>query len=156
VYLPDGFLSYMSGGTPKLVANSAGVVAPNTLHVLRLDQDSGFTSNMLAAIWQTSLTRLSTEIEGHSLGGGMLKLEPSEAERVLVPIVAERDGLESLATDLDEIARSSGEAECQKCADDFLLRQSIGLSAGDVRLLRDSALLLRERRVSRSVSDERH
>lgn len=36
-------------------------------------------------IWDTSFVRLSCEIEGHPLGGGMLKLEPREAARVLLP-----------------------------------------------------------------------
>jgi len=32
--------------------------------------------------WQHPLSRLSQELEGHPLGGGMLKLEPGEARRV--------------------------------------------------------------------------
>jgi hypothetical protein len=31
--------------------------------------------------------QLSCEIEGHPLGGGMLKLEPGEAARLIVPSV---------------------------------------------------------------------
>src|SRR5262249_54180306 len=76
VYKPDAFLSYMSGLTPRLVANEAEVVAPNSLHILRLHQGVSLNQRALATLWQTSLTRLSVELEGHSLGGGMLKLEP--------------------------------------------------------------------------------
>ncbi len=36
VYTPDALLTYMSSDAPKLVANVAGVVAPNTLHVVRM------------------------------------------------------------------------------------------------------------------------
>jgi len=43
---------------------------------------------MLAALWQTLLTRLSAEIEGHALGGGMLKIEPSEAINLKKKITA--------------------------------------------------------------------
>ncbi len=156
VYMPDAFLTYMSGDLPRLVANGARVVAPNTLHVLRLHRSSGLTSNMLSELWQTSLTRLSVEIEGHALGGGMLKLEPTEAERVLVPIIARKDTLEALAVELDQIARSGGDEACEEYADRQLLRRGIGLSAADVRLLRESAVLLRQRRMSRSILDERY
>jgi adenine-specific DNA-methyltransferase len=69
VYQPDRFLSYMSGTTPRLVANDAGVVAPNSLHILRLHAGGSLSSGAVAALWQTSLARLSVEIEGHSLGG---------------------------------------------------------------------------------------
>ena len=156
VYMPDAFLTYMSGDWPRLVANDARVVAPNTLHILRLRGNSGVTSGMLPVLWQTSLTRLSVEIEGHALGGGMLKLEPTEAERVLVPITSKRDDLEDLAVELDRIARSGRDEACEERADRQLLRRGLGLSAADVRLLRESALLLRQRRMARSVLNERH
>ena len=84
---PDAFLTYMSGGTPRLAANAAGALAPNNLHLVRLKPAAaaaGWTADLLAAAWRCSLTALSVEIEGHSLGGGMLKLEPREAARVLV------------------------------------------------------------------------
>jgi adenine-specific DNA-methyltransferase len=155
VYMPDAFLTYMSGDLPRLVANDSGVVAPNTLHVLRLHRGVDVSRDALAALWQTSLTRLSAEIEGHSLGGGMLKLEPTEAERVMVPFAAKKDNLDTLAAELDQVARSRGDEACASLADQHLLRRRLGLSAADVRLLRDSALLLRERRIGRSVLDER-
>lgn len=151
VYMPDAFLTYMSGEFPRIVSNAAGVVAPNTLHILRVHQSAGMTGKALAALWRTSLTRLSAEIEGHALGGGMLKLEPTEAERVLVPVVA-KDDLDALALELDQVARSNGEDACASHADRFLLRKRLGLSVADIRLLRDSAALLRERRVNRRLA----
>ena len=33
--------------------------------------------------WSTPFVRLSCELEGHALGGGMLKLEPREAGRIM-------------------------------------------------------------------------
>ena len=36
----------------------------------------------------TPFVRLSCELEGHPLGGGMLKLEPREATRILFPAPA--------------------------------------------------------------------
>jgi adenine-specific DNA-methyltransferase len=155
VYEPDAFLTYMSGGVPRLVANDAGVVGPNSLHILRLHDGARITSSILAALWQTSLTRLSVEIQGHALGGGMLKLEPSEAEQVLLPFAAASDRLENLASELDRIARECGPEASSERADQVLLREEIGLAASDVRLLREAAGTLRERRTSRSVVDER-
>jgi hypothetical protein len=155
VYMPDAFLTYMSGDLPRLVANEARVVAPNTLHILRLRREAGVNSNALTAMWQTSLTRLSTEIEGHAMGGGMLKLEPSEAERVVMPVDAKKDNLDALAVELDQVARSRGDEACASLADEYLLRRRLGLSAADIRLLRDSAARLKERRNGRSVLDER-
>ncbi|MYA18079.1 MAG: hypothetical protein F4Z28_15645 [Gammaproteobacteria bacterium] len=36
------------------------------------------------ANWRNALTTLSCELEGHALGGGVLKIEPAEARRVLL------------------------------------------------------------------------
>jgi len=83
VTVPDGFLSYMSGSGPSLVANHAACVATNSVHVVKL-RDSACMKTLIAS-WDTPLVRLSCEVEGHPLGGGLLKLEPREAARVLLP-----------------------------------------------------------------------
>ena len=150
VYQPDAFLSYMSGVTPRLVANDAGAVAPNSLHILRLRAGVAVTAAQLAALWQTSLTRLSCEIEGHSLGGGMLKIEPTEAARVLV--ATGREGMTALARELDGMIRAGDAAGAQGFADDVILRQGLGLSARDCRVLSEAAETLRHRRYARGGS----
>jgi adenine-specific DNA methylase len=155
VYKPDGFLTYMSGAVPRLVANHAGVVAPNSLHILRMRPTANCTSDGLAAMWQNSLTQLSVEIEGHALGGGMLKLEPTEAEQVLLPAVG-GNKLDELASDLNEIARIRGDQECKRLGDERLLRHDLGLSTSDIECLRLAADALRSRRSARSSVDERN
>jgi len=82
VTVPDGFLSYMSGEGPRLVENAAGCVCTNSVHALRLT--NGMAMSRLVELWATPLTRLSCEIEGHPLGGGMLKVEPREAARIVL------------------------------------------------------------------------
>jgi adenine-specific DNA-methyltransferase len=84
VKTPDAFLSYMSGVAPTLVANEAGCVCTNSLHAVRLA--AGFAVADVQRAWQTPLCQLSCEIEGHPLGGGMLKLEPGEVANVHLPL----------------------------------------------------------------------
>ncbi|MCL4369957.1 MAG: SAM-dependent methyltransferase [Chloroflexi bacterium] len=150
VYEASGFLTYMSGGDPKLVANEADAVAPNTLHIVRLAPNSRVGTIELAAAWQTSLTALSCEMEGHSLGGGMLKLEPTEAGRVAVALPDfGPGGLNSLAADLDALLRAGKPELARELADGIILRQGLGLSASDIQQLREGWLLLKGRRRSR-------
>ena len=52
VYCPDAFLTYMSGTYPKLVANSAQVVGPNSLHIVRLHKSHIAAGHHLATLWQ--------------------------------------------------------------------------------------------------------
>jgi adenine-specific DNA-methyltransferase len=136
VRVADAFLSYMSGQSPRLVGNSAGLVAPNTLHLARFDK--GERAKPSIAGWYSSLTRLSCELEGHPLGGGMLKLEPSEAERVLIPLPHRRD-LPHLLSDLDALIRNKDEEAALDLADRVVLRRKLGLSASECVALRGAA-----------------
>jgi hypothetical protein len=145
----------MSGNMPGLVANDADAVAPNTLHIVRLFPDAKMTSDALAALWQTSLTRLSAEIEGHAMGGGMLKLEPTEAQSVLLAAPRQRNGkLRQLAAELDALVRMGKDEAAQARADQVILRDDLGLGEADCRLLRTAAEHLRCRRYSRSSNHD--
>jgi len=84
VKVPHAFLSYMSGMAPALVANEAGCVCANSVHAVQLCPDFDIANVQRA--WETPLCQLSCEIEGHPLGGGMLKLEPGEVANVRLPL----------------------------------------------------------------------
>jgi adenine-specific DNA-methyltransferase len=139
VRVGDAFLSYMSGSSPKLVRNGSGFVAPNTLHIVRFASDRPWKP--FVAGWHSSLTKLSCEIEGHALGGGMLKLEPSEAERVLVALPYPKD-TNDLVTELDGLLRGGNFPAAQDLADTSVLRRRLGLSKSECMVLRDAAAQL--------------
>ena len=84
VRVPPFFLTYMAGRAPNLVRNAVGASCSNALHGVRLRRS--ITSDKLLDAWHAPLTQLSCELEGHALGGGMLKLEPGEAARVILPL----------------------------------------------------------------------
>jgi hypothetical protein len=83
VQVPDFVLSYMAGRAPQLVRNGAGVTCTNTIHSVRIRD--GKLARRLLPSWGSPLVQLSCELEGHPLGGGMLKLEVREASRILFP-----------------------------------------------------------------------
>jgi adenine-specific DNA-methyltransferase len=83
VQIPDYIMAYMSGRAVNLVRNMAGVTCTNSVHSVRV-KDAALAKDLLP-LWNTPFVRLSCELEGHSLGGGMLKLEPREAGRLLFP-----------------------------------------------------------------------
>jgi adenine-specific DNA-methyltransferase len=76
-------MSYMSGRKASLVRNSAGVTCTNSVHSVRV-KDKALAAKLIPH-WSTPFVRLSCELEGHALGGGMLKIEPREAGRILFP-----------------------------------------------------------------------
>ena len=76
--------TYFNGRDPALIPNTAGCVCTNSLLAVHLK--NGVSSQAIAEAWTHPLARLSQELEGRPLGGGMLKLEPGEADRVRLPI----------------------------------------------------------------------
>jgi adenine-specific DNA-methyltransferase len=145
VHVPDAFLTYMSTTGPRLVVNSAGAVVPNTLHMVRLKKPGYALA--LAALWQTSLAQLSAEIEGHALGGGLLKLEPREAEAVILPnsgVTQDllQDGFVDLFAQLDTLHRQDP-AKAQQLADQVLTPY---LNPLELAALREGLAQLRSRR----------
>ena len=83
VRFPQAFLTYLSGESPALVMNAAGCTCTNSVHTVVLR--NGYGVRQLVKQWVHPLTQLSCEIEGHPLGGGVLKLEPTEATQVVLP-----------------------------------------------------------------------
>ena len=84
--IPDLFVSYMSGSNPRIVANPARAHHLNSIHGLRVRPElRALASRTLPLLALSSYSLLSAEIEGRSYGGGVLKLEPREADRWLVP-----------------------------------------------------------------------
>jgi adenine-specific DNA methylase len=146
-YMPDAYLTYMSGLRPTLVANDAKAYAPNTLHVIRLKENQPLSGDALAVLWQSSLTGLSAEIEGHAMGGGMLKLEPTEAQSVILPLPG--TALGGLALEVDELLRAGRREDVRERVDTVLLKDTLGLSASEIGLLRDATAQLQTRRYYR-------
>jgi hypothetical protein len=135
VRVADAFLSYMTGEKPRLVANVAKLVAPNTIHLLRFLQ--GCDPTTYAAAWRNSLTKLSCEMEGHALGGGLFKIEPSEAERILV-VAASASHAQMLInhSDRGSMVMSSRDLDL---FDRHLLKREIGLTEAECLSLREAA-----------------
>lgn len=74
---PDYFLQYMSGAEVKLARNDARASCTNSVHSVHIRDD--VKAELAFQSWRSDFTKLSCELEGHPLGGGMLKLEPREA-----------------------------------------------------------------------------
>jgi hypothetical protein len=83
---PDAFLPYMGGHAPRMVINDARVSCTNTILGVRWTTPINAESAKALALGSLSaVTQLSAELIGRSYGGGVLKLEPSDAARLLIP-----------------------------------------------------------------------
>ncbi len=145
----DVLLAYMIGSSPRAAVNRCGAFHSNSLHGLRLRD--GVSAELLVLSFYSSLTLLSLEIEGRSYGGGVLKLEPREMDRVLVAWPEEVPaGLLQAFAEMEEALRGGSYDVAVAVADEVLLRGALGLSKRRVRLLRAARRRLVERRSGRS------
>ena len=143
---PQLFLTYMSADVPRLVTNEVGALSTNTVHGARLR--NGTEPAALAAAFYSSLTMLSAELVGRSYGGGVLKLEPSEAERLVVAVPAARHA--RMLDDVDRLVRARQYDDLQDLVDGAVLCDGLGVAGEDVGQLRGAVNRLRARRRARA------
>jgi adenine-specific DNA-methyltransferase len=154
---PDMFFTYMSHVTPRLVANTAGTTFVNSLHGLTFDDwVDGELRTALPFVLLNSATMLSAELVGRAYGGGILKLEPREADQLAVPqpdvALGAWDLLEGKREYLDQLVRTRNWHQMADVVDEALLINTLGLSETDVRKLRDALARQRSRRQGRESS----
>ena len=141
---PDAFMLRHAHGYPKIVFNETTATCTDTLHKVRfLDKNDG---RKIAAAFMNSMTFGFTEVIGRSYGGGVLILEPSEAEKLPIPI----KGAENLDFDkIDSLERQNRIEDILKMTDEILLKQELGLSEKQVNMFHNIWKKLSYRRFNR-------
>ncbi len=136
----DFMVGVLSSSGPRVI----GSMIPATNSLLVGTLKTNVDVRILAAASITSLSSLSAEIVGHALGGGALKLEPSEARRWSLPVNQAPDEAALLA--IDDHLRLGRHDEAVGIANDVFLKRGLGLSAHDVNILDEALLTLRRQR----------
>jgi adenine-specific DNA methylase len=144
IYVPDAFLFRQIHDAPLLVANLARATSTDTIHRVRFRRE--LSAPTVAAAFCNSLTFAWAEVCGRSYGGGVLELEPREAEELPIPLDA------AAAIDekkLDGILRKGGVEAALDYSDPIHLGDGLGMSASEVKAVRDCWVQLRDRRKNR-------
>ena len=144
VWTPDGFLFRQIYDFPRMVLNQAGATSTDTIHRLTCKVEK---PERVIANTYTWLTAASAEIEGRSYGGGVLELEPTEAERLLMP--AKLNGAMPLV-ECDRLTRAGRLDDVLEENARIVLMGHMGLSKADCHMLRDIWMKMRDRRMARS------
>ena len=145
VEIPDAFLTYMSGICPRLVINATRATCTNTIHVLRWkDGINEEKARSIAIASLSTVAQFSAELEGRSYGGGVLKLEPSEAARLLIP-EAPLFSDERFFARVEQLCATNNRTLAIDLVDSEL--QGEVISEAELKTLRRSLQLLRRRRM---------
>lgn len=152
----DLFLTYMNADAPRLCSNDARAYHLNSVHGLYLHgdlQDLGRDLLPIASLNAASL--LHAELIGRAYGGGLLKLEPREADRWLLP---SPERLRAVATPLRELKPrvsrllAAGRLQEASQAVDEVLLDSTALTTDELNQVRAGRDLLASRRKIRGAS----
>lgn len=156
VAVPHLFLTYMNHDTPRLARNEAAVGYLNSVHGVTLRMGHRLLGRELLPIGSlNSLTLLGAELVGRSYGGGLLKLEPKEADVLPVPSPdALRDAgpeLRALAPHLAQHLRKGDLLAAVDMVDRVLLVEHLGLKRAEIQSLRKARETLFARRTARAA-----
>lgn len=153
IRIPNVFLTYMANQIPRLVLNEAGAVSTNTIHGMYLLSPEQVNERALVTSFYNSLTLLSTELVGRSYGGGVLKLETQEAEKIKLVIPKDSSVVQELAwvaPQIDGLLRQKRADEATALVDRILLRDYLKLDDRALSLLREAHGSLQARRMART------
>lgn len=144
VWIPDAFMLRQVNNFPKLVLNDCGATVTDTIHRVRFI--NGSNPKLIVPAFLNSLTLAFSELTGRSYGGGVLTFEPSEAERLPLPL----NGANKLNLEkIDKLIRNGEIEKVLDITDQVLLKDGLNLSETEIGSLRTIWKKLRDRRLNR-------
>ncbi|WP_109505406.1 N-6 DNA methylase [Nocardioides speluncae] len=151
----DLLLTYMNADTPRLCTNYAGAHHLNSVHGVYLRDDvrrDGMDLLPIASL--NSITLLGAETVGRAYGGGMLKIEPKEADHLPMPSPAlvreHRDALRDLRPEVAAALHSGRLLEAVALVDELILVRGIGMGSKPIAVVRRDHAQLAARRAARA------
>ena len=144
IWIPHAFMLRQVHNYPKIILNDAAATCTDTIH--RVQLRNGIPARTVTTAFLNSLTFAFSEVIGRSYGGGVLELEPNEAEKLPLPLI----GADTLdVNELDRLLREGNIYAVLDITDEALLRKGMGLSIKETLTLRTIWQKLRDRRVNR-------
>jgi adenine-specific DNA methylase len=149
LWFPDLFMLRQIHRAPRLTVNAAAATSTDTVHRVRVKPDfkPRVAPGALATVFHNSATFAFAEIMGRSYGGGILELEPGEAEQLPIPPPACAGT--DLAADVDLLLKANEIDKALDVVDRHVLVDGLGWSPDVVAQCRSAWVTLRERRTKR-------
>lgn len=144
IWFPEAFMLRQVHSYPKLVLNKCNATNTDTLH--RVKFINGANGKHVVSAFINSLTFAFSEVTGRSYGGGVLTFEPSEAEKLPLPI-KNADKLDF--NKIDNLIRENNITKVLEITDNALLKNGLNLSKSDIKKLNGIWIKLRNRRINR-------
>lgn len=157
VKVADLLLTCMNADTPRLTSNDAGARHLNSVHGVYLDKkyrEIGRELLPLASL--NSVTLLHAEMVGRAYGGGILKIEPKEADNWFMPspslILAHADALRLIKSEVSELLKHGKLLEAVVVVDSVIFAGNADISENQMERIRNARAEFAHRRTVRAAS----
>lgn len=153
----DLLLTCMNADTPRLTTNEAQAHHLNSVHGVYLREDQRALGRELLPLSSlNSVTLLNAEMVGRAYGGGILKLEPKEADGWAMPspalVESRAQALRAIKAKVARMLQGGRLLAAVALVDDVLLIDSGQLSVDQIEHVRRARLNLFNRRSVRASS----
>ncbi|MEO7021156.1 MAG: N-6 DNA methylase [Ktedonobacteraceae bacterium] len=144
LWRPDAFMLRQVHNYPKIVLNETDATCTDTIHRVRFFEN--IDKRVVTSVFMNVLTFAFAEVTGRSYGGGVLTFEPSEVEKLLLPLRCS-ENLDLF--DLDKLLRKNDIKTVIEITDQILLKDGLNLDIHEIHMLHTIWEKLRNRRVRR-------
>lgn len=144
VWTPDAFMLRQIHGYPKIILNKSDATCTDTIHRIRFIGEAD--KETVTSAFMNVLTFAFAEVTGRSYGGGVLTFEPSETERLPLPL---KNSHNLDLQKIDSLLREGDVKQVLAYTDEILLKQGLGLGDCEIKMLHCIWEKLRDRRINR-------
>lgn len=153
----DLLLTCMNADTPRLTTNEARARHLNSVHGIYLkDECRELGRELLPLASLNSVTLLHAEMVGRAYGGGILKIEPKEADVWAMPspeLVLDRaEELRAIRSQVADLLDAGKLLDAVEVVDQAMLVDFSGLTAKGIKEVRRARAELAQRRTVRAAS----
>ncbi|WP_250517748.1 N-6 DNA methylase [Caballeronia sp. INDeC2] len=153
----DLLLTCMNADTPRLTSNEAGALHLNSVHGVFFDkQYRELGRELLPLASLNSVTLLHAEMVGRAYGGGILKIEPREADSWAMPspasIIKHANAFRTVKQQVADLLDHGKLLEAVQVIDQIVFEGKDGLTAQQIKHIRRARAELADRRTVRSAS----
>lgn len=141
----DAFISCETHLYPRMILNRNKILTSNNLYKARFLE--GVDGSLVTAAFLNTYTLAISELIGRGYGGGLLVLTPSNVRQLRIPMrMAERLDFQKI----DDWQRKGEINKILGYTDSVLLREGLGLTDDEIRMLHDIWDKLQSRRLNRN------
>jgi adenine-specific DNA-methyltransferase len=147
IWIPDAFMLRQVHKYPKIVLNRADATCTDTIHRVKFLFAFGKRAREhFTVAFLNSMTFAFSEVLGRSYGGGVLEMEPREAEALPIPF---DEDMQLDYNEIDKLVSSGNIGAVLDITDKLLLKDKLGLTNEEIKMLRRIWEKMRNRRNER-------